>query len=92
MLAVAVGGFLFIRSRSSGASASASSSYTQVVDVEVGDLSASLITTKFGVDKAKVWARHSSVVTTEKHYSRFVDGRASLVQKNLYPWLKFATK
>ncbi len=44
LIAVAVGGFLFIRSRSSGAvaSSSANSGYTQVVDVEVGDLSASL--------------------------------------------------
>jgi hypothetical protein len=65
---------------------------TQKTNHALRDLSASLIITKFGVDRAKVWARHSSVMTTEAHYSRFVDNDAAAMSKNLFPWLRFAVR
>lgn len=65
---------------------------TQKTNHALRDLSASLITTKFGAQKAQWWARHSSVTTTEAHYSRFVDQRAALTSENVLPWLNFAKK
>ena len=65
---------------------------TQKTNHALRDLSASLITTKFGAQKAQWWARHSSVTTTEAHYSRFVDQRAALTNENVLPWLRFAKK
>lgn len=65
---------------------------TQKTNHALRDLAASLITTKFGANKAQWWARHSSVTTTEAHYSRFVDQRAALTQANVLPWLNFATE
>jgi integrase len=65
---------------------------TQKTNHALRDLSASLITTKFGAQKAQWWARHSSVTTTEAHYSRFVDQRAALTSENVLPWLHFAKR
>jgi integrase len=54
------------------------------------DYGASLITMKYGLDYAKVWCRHSTITTTEKHYSRFVDPVQMVQRRKKLKWLRFA--
>lgn len=54
------------------------------------DYGASLITMKYGLDFAKVWCRHSTITTTEKHYSRFVDPVQMVQRRKKLRWLRFA--
>jgi integrase len=53
------------------------------------DFSASMITMRYGIGEACDWCRHSSIATTEKHYSRFVKLSKRVEPKKL-AWLKWA--
>lgn len=53
------------------------------------DCAASFITMKFGLDRAKIFCRHSSVKTTERHYGRFVNDEV-MDNPNSMKWLKWA--
>lgn len=53
------------------------------------DLAASLVTMKFGLERAKIFARHENIATTESHYGRFVSER-DMDDTSRLRWLKWA--
>lgn len=53
------------------------------------DCAGSLVTMKFGLDRAKIFCRHATRATTESHYSRFVDEDLMDNPKRL-AWLSWA--
>ena len=53
------------------------------------DFSASMITMRYGIGEACDWCRHSSIGTTERHYSRFVKLSKRVEAKKL-AWLRWA--
>jgi len=53
------------------------------------DCAASFVTMKFGLDRAKLFCRHSTRSTTEDNYSRFVREEA-MDDARLLAWLKWA--
>ncbi len=63
---------------------------TQKTNHALRDLSASLITMKYGLDHAKHWCRHSAIATTERHYNRFFDPVTMIQRRQKLKWLKFA--
>lgn len=63
---------------------------TQKTNHALRDLSASLITMKYGLDFAKHWCRHSTITTTERHYNRFFDPVTMIQRRRKLKWLRFA--
>lgn len=63
---------------------------TQKTNHALRDLSASLVTMKYGLDVAKHWCRHATIATTERHYNRFVDPVSLLQNQQNLKWLHFA--
>lgn len=53
------------------------------------DCAASFVTMKFGLTRAKLFCRHSSVKTTESHYGRFVNDD-TMDNANSLKWLQWA--
>jgi hypothetical protein len=62
---------------------------TQKTNHALRDLSASLITMKYGLDAAARWCRHKNRATTESHYSRFVE-LGKMVDPKQLAWFGWA--
>ena len=62
---------------------------TQKTNHALRDYSASLITMKYGLERASRWCRHGQLSTTQSHYSRFVTDEGMDHPKRL-AWLRWA--
>lgn len=62
---------------------------TQKTNHALRDYSASLITMRYDLGAAKQWCRHSTIVTTEQHYNRFVT-LAKRVNAKKLAWIRWA--
>jgi len=62
---------------------------TQKSNHALRDLSASWVTMKFGLERARIFCRHGQSSTTASHYNRFVDADVMDDSKRL-AWLRWA--
>lgn len=62
---------------------------TQKTNHALRDLSASYVTMKFGLTRAKLFCRHGQQATTEAHYGRFVD-EDTMDDSRALRWLTWA--
>jgi integrase len=62
---------------------------TQKTNHALRDLSASYVTMKYGLGRAKIFCRHGQLATTETHYNGFVDADNMDDPKRL-AWLRWA--
>jgi integrase len=62
---------------------------TQKTNHALRDFTASKLTTRYGLDAACEWCRHSQLATTQKHYNRF-KSRGERVNPKRLAWLRWA--